>query len=195
MPPIGRQMLAYRGQGLYATPCQMSEQEIAEAIDGFARAAVLALEVGGFDGVEIHGANGYLLDQFFTDYTNHRQDSWGGSIERRAQLTIEVVRTVRAAIGGSALLGVRISQSKVNDPLHRWARPALTSRTIFAGVADAGTSYIHVTEADSLRPASLNGGSTLIDSHTAPPQVCRLSRTAGYKSRHARSRHSNTGRA
>jgi 2,4-dienoyl-CoA reductase-like NADH-dependent reductase (Old Yellow Enzyme family) len=170
VPPIGRQMVAYRGQGPYATPRQMSEQEIAEAIDGFAHAAVLALEVAGFDGVEIHGANGYLLDQFFTDYTNRRQDSWGGSIERRAQLTIEVVRTVRAAIGESALLGVRISQSKVNDPLHRWAQPDLTARTIFAGVADAGASYIHVTEADALQPASLTGGSTLIQlAHRAAP--------------------------
>ena len=148
----------------------MSEHEIAEAIDGFARAAVLALEAGGFDGVEIHGANGYLLDQFFTDYTNRRQDSWGGSVERRARLTIEVVRCVRAAIGESALLGVRISQSKVNDALHRWAQPDLTARTIFAGVADAGASYIHVTEADSLRPASPNGGSTLIQlAHRAAP--------------------------
>lgn len=160
--PLGRQMAVYRGQGLYPMPREMSDGDIGEVIDSFARAALLALEVAGFDGVEIHGANGYLLDQFLTDYTNVRSDRWGGSIERRARLTIEVVRAVRKAIGIWTPLGVRISQSKVNDAHHHWAEPEETAAAVFAGVADAGASYIHVTEADALRPASLDGRSTLV---------------------------------
>jgi 2,4-dienoyl-CoA reductase-like NADH-dependent reductase (Old Yellow Enzyme family) len=71
------------------------EREIVEALAGFARAAALAIEVGGFDGIEIHGANGYVPDQFLTEHTNRRTDEWGGSTENRVRLTVEVVRRVR----------------------------------------------------------------------------------------------------
>jgi 2,4-dienoyl-CoA reductase-like NADH-dependent reductase (Old Yellow Enzyme family) len=60
--PLGTQMTAYRGEGEYPVPRAMTDADIAEAIRGFARAALLAMDVAGFDGVEIHGANGYLLD-------------------------------------------------------------------------------------------------------------------------------------
>ena len=69
-------MAFYHGKGRYARPGAMTEAQIADAIDGFAQSAKRAIEVAGFDAIEIHGANGYLLDQFLTDYTNTRTDRW-----------------------------------------------------------------------------------------------------------------------
>jgi 2,4-dienoyl-CoA reductase-like NADH-dependent reductase (Old Yellow Enzyme family) len=79
VPPKGEQLTFYGGEGPYPTPEEMSREDIRLAIQGFAAAARNAREAG-FDGVEIHGANGYLLDQFLTDYTNRRSDEYGGSL-------------------------------------------------------------------------------------------------------------------
>jgi len=88
-------------------PQEMTEQEIQEAIEDFVTAASNAIEAG-FDGVEIHGANGYLLDQFLQDTCNQRTDRWGGSIENRARLHVEVTKAVAAKIG-SHKVGMRLS--------------------------------------------------------------------------------------
>ncbi|RYO87268.1 hypothetical protein DL762_004313 [Monosporascus cannonballus] len=81
-----------------ATPEEMAEDEIKQTIREFANAAKNAVKAG-FDGVEIHGANGYLIDQFTQDTCNHRTDAWGGSIENRARFAIEVTKAVVEAIG------------------------------------------------------------------------------------------------
>lgn len=160
--PKGEQMAIYRGAGEYRVPREMTKHEIDEALAGFARAAALAIEVGGFDGVEIHGANGYLLDQFLTEHTNRRTDEWGGSTENRVRLTVEVVRRVRRAIGRATPLGVRISQAKVNDFTHRWSGGEADAATIFGALAGAGVDYIHVTEFEAWRPAFGDGGPSLV---------------------------------
>jgi 2,4-dienoyl-CoA reductase-like NADH-dependent reductase (Old Yellow Enzyme family) len=72
--PKGEQMAFYHGKDRYVLPAAMTEEQIADAINGFAEAAGRAIEVAGFDAIEIHGANGYLLDQFLTDYANTRAD-------------------------------------------------------------------------------------------------------------------------
>ena len=160
--PKGKQMAFYRGDGVYPVPRAMSEAEIAEAIDGFARAAKLAVEVAGFDGIEIHGANGYLLDQFFTDYANRREDAWGGAIGQRLRLSLEVARAVRAAVGDAVPVGMRISQGKVNDYTHKWAEGADGAATVFGLLAGAGLDYIHVTEFEAWRPAFGDTGPSLV---------------------------------
>ena len=79
--PKGRQLTFCRGDGLYPVLLAMSDAEIAEAAEGFADAAVLALDSdSGFDGVEIYGANGYLLDQFLTEGVNVREDRCGRGV-------------------------------------------------------------------------------------------------------------------
>lgn len=160
--PKGKQMTIYRGTGEYRLPREITEEEITEVLAGFSRAAKLAIEVAGFDGIEIHAANGYLLDQFLTDFTNRRDDSWGGSAAHRVRLTVEVARHLRRAIGASVPLGVRISQAKVNDPTHKWSGTHEDAATIFSAIAAAETDYIHVTEPEAWRPAFADSGPSLV---------------------------------
>jgi 2,4-dienoyl-CoA reductase-like NADH-dependent reductase (Old Yellow Enzyme family) len=157
--PKGQQMAFYRGKDQYPLPREIDDTQIKKAIEGFAETARRAVEVSGFDGVEIHGANGYLLDQFLTDYTNTRSDQYGGSTENRVRLTLEVIGAVRAAIGNAVPLGVRISQGKVNDNLHKWAGTEKDAEIIFGSLADAGVDYIHVTEFEAWQPAFGEGAS------------------------------------
>ncbi|MGE0386054.1 MAG: FAD-dependent oxidoreductase [Gammaproteobacteria bacterium] len=91
-------------------PHPMTEAEIAEVIDAFARAAVRCRE-GGLDGVEIHAAHGYLFSQFMAPLSNWRNDQYGGSLENRARLLQEVLRAVRRAVGEDFPVGARFSAS------------------------------------------------------------------------------------
>ena len=107
--PIKPEGTVYTRQGLlpYETPIELTIEGIAEIVSAFKKAAKNAKEAG-FDGVEIHGANGYLIDQFLRDGTNQRSDIYGGSIENRTRLLKEVVEAVIPVFGASAT-GVRIS--------------------------------------------------------------------------------------
>jgi 2,4-dienoyl-CoA reductase-like NADH-dependent reductase (Old Yellow Enzyme family) len=87
--PLGEKMPEY-GRGPFRMPRSMSRPEIERAVDGFARSAILA-QAAGFDGLEIHGANGYLIDQFLTSYTNARRDEFGGGISGRVRFAVEVL--------------------------------------------------------------------------------------------------------
>lgn len=91
----------------YATPRAMTEDEILQCIADFAQAAKNAVVGAGFDGVEIHAANGYLVDQFIQDTCNRRTDGWGGSVRNRSRFCVEVVRAVCDAIGPGRT-GVRL---------------------------------------------------------------------------------------
>jgi N-ethylmaleimide reductase len=91
----------------YPVPHELTAQEIAQTVRDFADAAANAVEAG-FDGVEVHAGNGFLLHQFLADNTNRRTDSYGGSIENRIRFTVEVVEAVAERIGADRV-GVRIS--------------------------------------------------------------------------------------
>ena len=95
---------------LFARPTPMRPEDIAETIARFAATARQA-EAAGFDGVEIHGAHGYLLSQFLSPLTNRRTDAWGGSIENRARLLIEVVKAVRAAVRPGFTVAVKLNSA------------------------------------------------------------------------------------
>jgi len=161
--PKGEQMVFYNGKGRYAEPAAMSEDQIADAITGFAEAAGRAIGVAGFDAIEIHGANGYLLDQFLTDYTNDRDDQWGGSTVNRARLIVETFKAIRAKVGAKTPVGVRISQGKVNDYHHKWADAERDAEIIFGSLADARADFIHVTEFEAWKPAFGQGGPSLMN--------------------------------
>jgi 2,4-dienoyl-CoA reductase-like NADH-dependent reductase (Old Yellow Enzyme family) len=160
--PKGEQMTFYNGTGRYALPSEMTEEQIADAIRTFAEAAGRAVETAGFDAIEIHGANGYLLDQFLTDYANQRTDRWGGSTENRVRLILETFKAVRTKVGAKVPVGVRISQGKVNDFGHKWADAERGAEIIFGSLADAGADFIHVTEYEAWKPAFDSNGRSLM---------------------------------
>jgi 2,4-dienoyl-CoA reductase-like NADH-dependent reductase (Old Yellow Enzyme family) len=160
--PKGEQMAFYHGKGRYAVPAAMTEAQIADAISGFAESAGRAIAVAGFDAIEIHGANGYLLDQFLTDYANNRADRRGGATENRVRLILETFKAVRSKVGAKVPVGVRISQGKVNDYQHKWADAERDAEIIFGSLAEAGTDFIHVTDYEAWKPAFTPGGPSLM---------------------------------
>jgi 2,4-dienoyl-CoA reductase-like NADH-dependent reductase (Old Yellow Enzyme family) len=151
--PKGKQMQFYYGEGQYHEPKPMTDAEIDEALQGFVDAAQRAVNIAGFSGVEIHGANGYLLDQFLTQETNRRTDRWGGDTRARVQLLADVVNAVKYSVGDTVPVGIRISQGKVNDYVSKWQGAEADAEIIFGTLADAGANFIHVTEYEAWQPA------------------------------------------
>jgi 2,4-dienoyl-CoA reductase-like NADH-dependent reductase (Old Yellow Enzyme family) len=160
--PRGRMMPEYGGAGEWPVPRAMSSADIDAAVRGFVEAAARAARVG-FDGVEVHGANGYLIDQFLTDYTNRRADRYGGPVGARVRLAAEVVGAIRGEVGPDYPVGIRLSQTKVNDVGHRWAGGACDAEVIFTAVAEAGAGYLHIASEgrDWWQTALLDGGVTI----------------------------------
>lgn len=140
--PAG-QAFTYIGLQDFVTPRALATEEIPGLIDDFRKAAENAL-AAGFDGVEVHCANGYLLDQFLRDSTNRRTDQYGGSIANRTRLLLEVVSAV-SKVWGSDRVGVRISPINPFNDI-RDSHP----QALFNHVADAlgpfGQAYLHVVE-------------------------------------------------
>ncbi|WP_445168717.1 NADH:flavin oxidoreductase [Mycolicibacterium sp. Dal123E01] len=153
--PKGEQLAMYRGSGPYRVPETMTVEHIGQVRAAYVAAARLARDAG-FDGVEIHGANGYLLDAFLTDYLNTRTDGYGGSVANRVRLAAEVCGDVAAAVGADIAVGIRISQGKVSDNHHRWAGGEDDAAEIFTSLSDTGIDYIHTTEYHALAPAFNN---------------------------------------
>jgi 2,4-dienoyl-CoA reductase-like NADH-dependent reductase (Old Yellow Enzyme family) len=143
--PKGEMLTFYRGEGTYPTPRELTTDELIAIKDAFVSAAVHALEAG-FDAVEIHGANGYLLDQFWTAYTNQRTDEYGGSARNRIRLDEEIVKAAIAATQGKIPVGLRLSQSKVNDFEYTWAGGEQDAADIFPVLDEAGVGFLHITE-------------------------------------------------
>jgi len=104
---VGDEVHTPAGKQPYVIPRVLADEEIPGIVDGFRQAAEYARDAG-FDGIEVHGANGYLLDQFLRDGTNHRNGHFGGSREKRARLLFEVLEAV-SGVWGSERVGLRIS--------------------------------------------------------------------------------------
>jgi 2,4-dienoyl-CoA reductase-like NADH-dependent reductase (Old Yellow Enzyme family) len=94
----------------FGRPVAMTEEQISATVERFAATAALA-ERAGFDGVEVHGAHGYLLSQFLSPLVNKRTDQWGGSLENRARLLLDVVRAVRAGVSPSFAVAVKLNSA------------------------------------------------------------------------------------
>ena len=108
------------------------------------RQAALNARAAGFDGVEVHAANGYLLDQFLRSGSNHRTDAYGGSIPNRARLLLEVMQAVTAAIGADRV-GIRLSPvTPSNDATDTAPQPLFEH--VVRHLAPLGLAYVHVVE-------------------------------------------------
>jgi N-ethylmaleimide reductase len=127
----------------YETPRALETAEIAGVIDAFRQAAKNAL-AAGFDGVEVHGANGYLLEQFLQSRSNHRTDQYGGSIENRARLLLEVTQAV-VDVWGASRVGVRLSPYGIaNDSGEPEPMPLYTY--VVEKLNPLGLAYLHFIE-------------------------------------------------
>lgn len=157
--PKGEQLELYGGSGEFATPQTMTREDIENVTQGFVTAASRAHEAG-FDGVEIHAANGYLLDEFLTTYTNEREDEYGGDIGDRVRFPAEVIEAVVETTPEEFVVGVRLSQTKVNDPEYAWPGGETESEVVFSTLSEKGVDYLHVTEDDITAPAFGDDGPT-----------------------------------
>jgi N-ethylmaleimide reductase len=135
------------GSGEFADtsePRALERGEIAGIVGDFGRAAKAAVEEAGFDGVEIHGANGYLVDQFLRSGSNHRTDEYGGSIENRARFLLEVVDAVANEVGPGRT-GIRLSPvTPANDASDPDPQPLFEH--VARGLGVRGLAYVHVVE-------------------------------------------------
>lgn len=136
---------AYTNQGLqdFVTPRALATEELPGVVAEYAQAAKNACEAG-FDGVELHAANGYLLDQFLRDGTNKRTDRYGGDKINRARLLLEVVENV-AAVMGAGRIGVRISPINPFNDISDSDPQALFNHVAKA-LSPFGLAYLHVVE-------------------------------------------------
>lgn len=137
------------------TPRALTLEEMPHIVEQYRTAAVNA-KAAGFDGVEIHAANGYLLDQFLRDKTNHRTDAYGGSVENRARLLLEVTAAVVAVWGGDRV-GIRLSPlSKFGDIDDSNPQPLYTY--VVEQLNQFNLVYLHVIEGDTGGTREVAGG-------------------------------------
>jgi len=109
--PVGPSAVAVKlPGGLFGKPRALSTEEIEDIIQRFAHTARVLCQAG-FDGVQVHAAHGYLISEFLNPRVNQRTDDWGGSLENRSRLLIEIVRAVRIAIGADRILSVKLNSS------------------------------------------------------------------------------------
>jgi N-ethylmaleimide reductase len=150
-PPVSASAVRPAGQAWTAsgsqpfeTPHALTEGEIRDVIAAYAAAAQRARDAG-FDAVEVHAANGYLIDQFLQSGTNQRSDEWGGSPQRRARFLVEVTRAVIDAFGRDRV-GVRLSPGGTFNDMHD-DDPVATFGTAAAALGELPCAYVHVVEA------------------------------------------------
>lgn len=140
--PAG-QAFTFQGPVDYVTPRALEASELPGIVADYVQAAKNALKAG-FDGVEIHSANGYLLDQFLRDGSNQRTDNYGGSIENRARLLMEVTKSVVAAIGADKV-GLRLSPvNPFNDM--KDSNPQALFNYVAEQLNQFNLAYLHVVE-------------------------------------------------
>lgn len=135
----------YEGPKPFVIPRALETDEIHEVIAQYRHGAQLAM-MAGFDGAEIHAANGYLPDQFLRDGTNRRTDRYGGSLENRARFLLETVEAV-TAVWGSHRVGVRISPTNAFNDMSD-SNPDVTFGYVAERLGKLGVAYLHVVEAD-----------------------------------------------
>ncbi|MFI0743320.1 alkene reductase [Streptomyces sp. NPDC021100] len=150
MIPVGPSPVAAKGQVFthegpkdMVVPEELTEADIRQTITDFADAARNAV-AAGFDGVEIHGANGYLIHQFLAPNANRRTDAWGGDAEGRIRFAVEVATAVADAIGGHRT-GIRLSPGKPYNDIAE-ENPEETYGMLVSRLAPLGLAYLHLME-------------------------------------------------
>jgi N-ethylmaleimide reductase len=154
--PIQPKVVAYTRHGKVDAPVPhaLTTAEVKEVVQQFRQAAANAIRAG-FDGVEIHGANGYLVDQFIRDGSNHRTDEYGGSIENRCRFALEVVDACVAEIGAGRV-GIRLSPlTSFNDVSD--SNPQAVFGHLVEALNTRGIAFIHFIEGETGGPRDVTG--------------------------------------
>lgn len=146
----------YEGHKPFVTPRALETSEIPGIVEKYRQGAANAL-AAGFDGVEIHAANGYLIDQFLRDGTNQRSDKYGGSIENRARFLLEVTEAV-TSVWGAKQVGVRLSPSGTFNDI-RDSNPLETFGYAAQALNEFDLAYLHIFEATD---ADIKYGGTVV---------------------------------
>ena len=161
--PAGK-AFTYSGLQDFVTPRALETDELAGLVAEYRQAAELAKQAG-FDGVEVHAANGYLLDQFLRDGTNQRSDQYGGSIANRTRLLLEVMSTV-CKVWGADRVGVRLSPiNQFNDIRDSYPQALFTH--VMEALNPFNLAYVHVVE------SSMTGDTPQTFDFKALRQACR----------------------
>jgi 2,4-dienoyl-CoA reductase-like NADH-dependent reductase (Old Yellow Enzyme family) len=138
----------------------MSDKDVADVIDGFVKSARYAKQLG-FDGIELHGAHGYLIDQFFWEGTNQRADRLGGSLEKRVNFAAEITRAVRKEVGAEFPILLRFSQWKQQDFTARLTGNPAELERFLKPLVDAGVDVFHCSTRRFWEPEFPETGSDL----------------------------------
>lgn len=169
--PVAAAVQIYTPEGMKSgvEPHELTDAEIRRTVADFATAARNAVDAG-FDGVELHGANGYLIHQFLAPNSNLRTDEWGGSDAGRIRFAVEVVKAVVAEIGAERT-GLRISPG---NPLHDIDEPAPEAlyTALVAAIEPLSIAYLHIMEGAPIRDLTLTlrkafSGPLILNVHTA----------------------------
>ncbi|HXO76237.1 MAG TPA: alkene reductase [Puia sp.] len=156
IPAMGQMFTDALNMQDYSMPDALTAQQVQNVIAGFAAAAKNAI-AAGFDGVELHGANGYLIEQFLNPNVNDRADQYGGSVENRVRFAVEVAKEVSAAIGRDKV-GIRLSPNSTLGDLQPYD-PDITRETyghLAHELNNIGIAYVHVCLNPDLPTATLS---------------------------------------
>lgn len=143
-----------------STPRELDTSEMARIVDDYRAAAINAKEAG-FDGIELHAANGYLLDQFLRDGSNKRTDAYGGSLENRARLLVEVLEAL-TEIWPVGRIGIRLSPFSHANGIDD-SDPMATFSHVIKRVSDFGLGYLHIVEGEIGGTRDLPEGASLAE--------------------------------
>ncbi len=138
----------------YSEPEAMSEADIQNAIAEYVESSRLAIEAG-FDGVELHGANGYLIDQFINPASNQRTDAWGGTASKRLEFALQVATKVALAIGGSKV-GFRVSPYGVFNDMQHFPEIQDTYAELAQRLSPLKLAYMHIVDHSSMGAPEVN---------------------------------------
>jgi N-ethylmaleimide reductase len=144
VPFGGKMWTDGQGERPCSPPRAMTEEDIRKATGEYVRAAQLAMEAG-FDGVELHGANGYLIDQFLNAGSNRRDDAYGGSTSQRNRFALEIAAAVTKAIGAQRT-GIRLSPHGVFNEMIGFDGTTEQYGALAAGLGGLGLAYVHLVD-------------------------------------------------
>ncbi|GAB9473035.1 hypothetical protein Gpo141_00010198 [Globisporangium polare] len=166
MDDVKSSAVTREGRKAYVTPRALETSEIAGIVEDYRRAAVNAIEHAGFDGVELHSANGYLLEQFLCDGVNKRTDQYGGSLENRARFLFEALDAILSSVDASRV-GVRLSPFSVTFGATTSDPAAIYGYVVEKLSRDYDLAYLHLVEPRGR--------------HVANPQVPKIGVTAHFR--------------